>query len=74
MITYKGKDYPTGVDPTTGYTISVESLQAVLLIDMEVFKSKIAQKIDETIYFYVPDDLLDCGADEEIADYIKQNL
>ena len=55
------------------YSIGTESLQDVLLMPDTTFRDDIAQRIDEKIFFYIPDKLAD-ATEREIISFIENNL
>ena len=75
-IKFNGKEYPARkiLLNIEGYanplTISVESLNDELMTEDGEYASSKAKEIDETIYFYVPDDKI-MLADEELMQYVK---
>lgn len=76
MIKYNGKEYPSRTIEVPGFgerTISVESLEDALLDADSLYVSDEAQVIDEKIFFYVPDDVID-DDDESLAWLIKEAL
>ena len=55
------------------YSIGTESLQDALLMPNTSFRDDIAQRIDEKIFFYIPDKLAD-ATEREIISFIENNL
>lgn len=77
MIKRKGIDYPTRtfeLETTSGFrmevTISTESLENVL--DFE--NNERDEKIDEVIYFYVPDKVIDLPAEEICEKHLDEKV
>jgi len=70
MITFKGKEYPTrtftmtceGAGEMTAI-IATESLSEAMGDDKEAFDTE-ANNIDNTIYFYVEDEVINLPAEE----------
>ena len=54
--------------------ISSESLEKVLFDDEGSYTSREAQLLGETIFFYVPDDMLSNASDDELESYVTENL
>ncbi len=76
MIKFQGKKYPLRMVEIPGFgerAISVESLEDALLNADSLYVSDEAQVIDEKIFFYVPDDVID-DDDESLAWLIKEAL
>ncbi len=77
-LTYNGVSYPVRELRLTEYEVNVrvsgEALEAVLIDEEGEYTSREAQLIDELIFFYVPDDLVLGGSDEEVDQYITDNL
>ena len=75
-IKFNGKEYPARkiLLNIEGYAnpliISVESLNDELMTEDGEYAFSKAKEIDETIYFYVPDDKI-MLADEELMQYVK---
>ncbi len=75
-IKFNGKEYPARkiLLNIEGYAnpliISVESLNDELMTEDGDYVSSRAKEIDETIYFYVPDDKIQLN-DEELMQYVK---
>ena len=75
-IKFNGKEYPARkiLLNIEGYAnpliISVESLNDELMTEDGEYTSSKAKEIDETIYFYVPDDKIQLN-DEELMQYVK---
>ena len=76
IVDFDSKEYPARriflniegyVDPLL---ISVESLNEALMTEDGSYVSDKAQEIDETIFFYVPDDKIQLN-DEELVQYVK---
>ena len=77
-IEYQGVTYPvfsleiTCDNETEKVDVSVESLESELLPDT-LWKNKEAEKIDESIFFYIPDSLAN-GGEYEIRKHIEEDL
>lgn len=75
-IKFNGKEYSARkiLLNIEGYAnpliISVESLNDELMTEDGDYVSSRAKEIDETIYFYVPDDKIQLN-DEELMQYVK---
>lgn len=54
--------------------ISAESLESVMKDPEGEYTSREAQLLDEILFFYIPDDLIENGSDEEVEQYILDNL
>jgi hypothetical protein len=78
-ITYKGIDYPTRTfnvvieGDKRQYTIATESLSDAMGDDKEVFGSE-ANEIDNEIYFYVEDEVLELDANEICNDHLDEPM
>lgn len=74
---YKEKRYPCKriyfPKDDNYYTISVESLEKILIPNDGTYDSDTARFIDEQIFFFVPDDML-CGRESMIAQFVENNL
>lgn len=75
-ITYNGKKYMTRDIWLAEYKVSVkvapEELDS-LLFDGEGYPSREAELIDELIYCFVPDELMN-APDEAVAEYIYDKI
>ena len=77
VINFKGKEYPTRTfkvmsdefDGESIYTIATESLDEALGDTKEHWDTE-ENNIDNTIYFYVEDEVIDLGADEICKNYL----
>lgn len=70
-INFNNKIYPArSID---GCIISVESLEKALLTDDCDYVSDTAKEIDEEIYFYVPENVIEY-TDEDLSEYLEQNV
>ena len=73
-ITFEGIDYPVRHIELSGYgvqMISVETLEDALLVDGCDYVSEEAGNIDEQIYFYVPDEIMD--DEQKVMSYINRH-
>lgn len=69
-INYNGKDYPV---VETGFgLVSTDSLEQVLMADMSDGDTDKAIRIDDQFVFYVPDDMMARGDQQEITEYVKK--
>ena len=74
MIKFDGKEYPTKLlnIPNFGEKlISVESLEESLHDAEGFYVSDEARVVDEKIFFYVPDDVID-DDDESLTEFIEE--
>jgi len=77
-IEYRGKKYPVfSLDITIkgkmeNVSISVESLQSELMPDW-IWRDTEAEHIDETIFFYIPDDVAE-KPEAEIVKFMEDNI
>lgn len=77
-IEYQGVTYPvfsleiTIEDEKETVDLSVESLEQELIPDT-LWKNKEAERIDETIFFYIPDRLAE-SEENEIRKHIEESL
>ena len=74
MIEFDGKEYPTKLlnIPNFGEKlISVESLEESLHDAEGFYVSDEARVVDEKIFFYVPDDVID-DDDESLTEFIEE--
>jgi len=78
-ITYKGKEYPTRTftvlfeEEEHTYTVSVDSLFTAFGDEWDIMGSE-AQKVDNEIYFYVPDDVIDLSAFEICDKHLDEQM
>ena len=78
-ITFKGKEYPTRTfivlfeDEKRKYTIATESLSKAMSDEYEEFGTE-ANKIDNEIYFYVEDEIIELGGDEICNDHLDVSM
>ena len=78
-ITFKGKEYPIRTfivlfeDEKHEYTIATESLSDAMGDDKEEFGTE-ANEIDNEIYFYVEDEVIELGADEICNDHLDESM
>lgn len=74
---YKGKSYPFRTvyfqNEDTSYIVSSEELNSVLLPDGSSYDSEEARYIDEKIFFFVSENILD-KSDETIEKYVSEAL
>ncbi|MBQ6315037.1 MAG: hypothetical protein IJI11_05490 [Mogibacterium sp.] len=77
-ITFEGTRYPVRDVRLEEYEVDVkvscESLESLILDDEGEYTSREAQLIDEIIFFYVPDDMIEDAGDESLETYITDNL
>lgn len=79
QIEYSEEMYPVFLLPINHdgelqvQTIGTESLQDALLMPNMFFRDDVAQRIDEKIFFYIPDKLAD-ATEREIISFIENNL
>ena len=74
MIKFDGKEYPTKLlnIPNFGEKlISVESIEESLHDAEGFYVSDEARVVDEKIFFYVPDDVID-DDDESLTEFIEE--
>jgi hypothetical protein len=75
MIKFKGKEYPTRTfvvefdEMQHTYTIATESLSEAMGDNKEKHGTR-ANEIDNQIYFYVEDEVIELGADEICNDHL----
>jgi hypothetical protein len=78
-IKFKGKEYPTRTfiviceDEKCEYTIATESLSDAMGDNKEKHGTK-ANDIDNEIYFYVEDEVIELGADEICNDHLDVSM
>ena len=77
-ITFEGTRYPVRDVRLEEYEVDVkvscESLESLILNEAGEYTSREAQLIDEIIFFYVPDDMIEDAGDESLETYITDNL
>ena len=77
-ITFEGTRYPVRDVSLEEYEVDVkvscESLESLILDEAGEYTSREAQLIDEIIFFYVPDDMIEDAGDESLETYITDNL
>lgn len=74
MIKFNGKEYPTrqlNIPNFGEKLVSVESLEKSLYDAEGFYVSDEANEVDEKIFFYVPDDVID-DDDESLAEFIEE--
>lgn len=74
MIKFDGKEYPTKLLNTPDFgekLVSVESLEKSLHDAEGFYVSDEANEVDEKIFFYVPDDVID-DDNESLAEFIEE--
>ncbi len=74
MIEFNGKEYPTKLLDIPNFgekLISVESLEKTLFDTEGFYVSDEARVIDEKIFFFVPDDIID-EDEKEIAEFVEE--
>lgn len=78
IIEYQGKEYPIfslqlSIDgETINADVSVESLDEALC-PKDKFADELAVEIDNSIFFFIPEDMAD-KSEEEIIKFIEENL
>ena len=78
IIEYRGKEYPmfslqVSIDgETLDADVSVESLDEALCPNGN-YADELAVEIDNTIFFFIPDDMVD-KSEDEIIKLIEENL
>lgn len=77
-ITLEGTKYPIRDLRLNEYAVDVKisstSLEAVIFDANGEYTSREAQLLDELIFFYAPDDILTGASDEELGQYVNDNL
>lgn len=79
QIEYREEMYPVFILPIKHdgeihvHTIGTESLQDALLKSDLNFRDEVAERIDEKIFFYIPDKLAE-ATEREIIIFIENNL
>ena len=74
MIEFDGKEYPTKLLNIPGFgerLVSVESLEKSLMDAEGFYASDEALAIDEKIFFYVPDDVIN-EDEKSLVDFIME--
>ncbi|MBR1695748.1 MAG: hypothetical protein IJ709_10180 [Selenomonas sp.] len=74
MIKFNGKEYPTKMLDIPDFgerLVSIESLEKSLFDTKGFYVSTEAQIVDEKIFFYVPDDVID-DDDERLTEFIEE--
>ena len=74
MIEFNGKEYPTKLLDIPNFgekLVSVESLEESLHDAEGFYVSDEAQVVDEKIFFYVPDNVID-DDDESLTEFIEE--
>lgn len=74
MIKFNGREYPTKLLNIPGFgekLVSVESLEKSLHNAEGFYVSDEAQVIDEKIFFFVPDDVIDKD-EKEIVEFVEE--
>jgi len=74
MIKFNGKEYPTKLLNVPDFgerLVSVESLEKSLMDAEGFYVSDEAQVVDEKIFFYVPDDVIDLD-EKGLVDFIME--
>ena len=76
-VTFNGKDYKTRDVRLEEYKVTVkvaeEALDGVLFDEENGYSSREAELLDELIYCFVPDELMD-APDEAVAEYIYDKV
>lgn len=80
MLMFNGMEYPSREVAITmdgerrNVVVSVERLsEAVFPSDEDIYPSDEARQVDEDIFGYVPDEMMD-ATDSELAGFIEENL
>ncbi len=77
-ITLEGTKYPIRDLRLNEYAVDVKisstSLEAVIFDANGEYTSREAQLLDELIFFYAPDDIVSGASDEELGQYVNDNL
>lgn len=77
-ITLEGTKYPIRDLRLNEYAVDVKisstSLEAVIFDANGEYTSREAQLLDELIFFYAPDDIVTGASDEELGQYVNDNL
>lgn len=76
ITSYANLSYPVATVDIPGFgarTIAPESLQNAIIGDDGEPRDESAARVDEYIFFYVPDEIFD-GGESEIVRYTSENL
>ena len=77
-ITVEGKKYPIRDLRLDEYAVNVKisgkALEAVIFDADGEYTSREAQLLDELIFFYAPDDMVTGASDDELGQYVADNL
>lgn len=77
-ITLEGTRYPIRDLRLNEYAVDVKisnkALEAVIFNADGEYTSREAQLLDELIFFYAPDDVVTIASDEELGQYVADNL
>ena len=76
-VTFDGKEYKTRDVRLEEYKVTVkvaeEALDGILFDEEKGYSSREAELLDELIYCFVPDELMD-APDEVVAEYIYEKV
>ncbi len=75
-ITFRGVEYPVRIVDIPGYgkrRVSTRSLEKALLTKDDVWVDRKAREVDCSIYFYVPDKLIEENEDK-VATYVFKEV
>ena len=78
-IKFDGKEYPARMilldmeDYTSPLIVSVDSLDVALMTEDGDYVSSRARAVDESIFFYVPEDKIGLSEDE-LVQYVKEEI
>jgi len=76
-VTFNGKEYKTRDVRLEEYKVTVkvaeEALDGILFDEEKGYSSREAELLDELIYCFVPDELMD-APDEAVAEYIYEKV
>ena len=77
IVTFNGKDYKTRDVRLEEYKVTVKvaegALDGILFGEEKGYSSREAELLDELIYCFVPDELMD-APDEAVAEYIYDKV
>ena len=77
IVTFNGKEYKTRDVRLEEYKVTVkvaeEALDGILFDEEKGYASREAELLDELIYCFVPDELMD-APDEVVAEYIYEKV
>ncbi len=75
-IIFEDREYPAKTLPIEDFgerLISVESLEDKFFKD-DRYVSEEARNVDEMIFFFVPDTLMESGTDEDVISFVEANM